>query len=238
MHIVPLEFDANQVRVVERDGQPWFVLADVCRVLGLRQPHRVAARLHEDEKDRHLMTTPGGQQELTIVNESGLYAVILRSDKPVAQAFRKWITNEVLPSLRQTGRYDLTSAPALPDYSQLERLAGLTAQAIETRVSQSEAMLRAELVQTVGSLPATSEQRHEVKRLVREVVGARQWLSLGRCRFPDVYREAWDSCQVGSLDVMNRDQFPKVKAYLEAELLALKTMSQTGLFSEPGSANA
>jgi prophage antirepressor-like protein len=105
--MIQQQFEGKQLRMVERDGQPWFVLADVCAVLDLSSPHKVADRLDEDEKGRNQIPTPGGEQEMTVINESGLYAVILRSDKAQARPFRKWVTNEVLPALRTKGSYTL-----------------------------------------------------------------------------------------------------------------------------------
>lgn len=93
------------VRTVLIDSEPWWVLADVCRVLDLKEPHRVASRLDEDEKGSHLVTTPGGPQEMTIISESGLYKVILRSDKAEAKPFSRWVTHDVLPAIRKTGHY-------------------------------------------------------------------------------------------------------------------------------------
>lgn len=93
------------VRTILIDGEPWWVLADVCRVLDLKEPHRVASRLDKDEKGSHLVTTPGGPQEMTIISESGLYKVILRSDKAEAKPFTRWVTHEVLPAIRKTGSY-------------------------------------------------------------------------------------------------------------------------------------
>lgn len=100
-------YNSNEVRTVERNGEPWFVLKDVCEVLGMdsTQLKKVADRLEEDEKGRTQITTPGGAQESWIINESGLYNVILRSDKPEAKPFRKWVTSEVLPSIRKNGGY-------------------------------------------------------------------------------------------------------------------------------------
>lgn len=95
------------VRMVMQGDEPWWVLADVCRALGLERTDSVARRLDPDEKGTHLVSTPGGPQEMTIINESGLYSVILRSDKPEAKAFKRWVTHEVLPSIRRTGRYEL-----------------------------------------------------------------------------------------------------------------------------------
>lgn len=98
-------YGGEQLRTVQRPDGLWWVLRDVCQVLGLAEPHRVASRLDDDEKGRTQMTTPGGTQEVTIINEPGLYAVILRSDKPEAKAFKRWVTHEVLPSIRRTGAY-------------------------------------------------------------------------------------------------------------------------------------
>jgi prophage antirepressor-like protein len=95
----------GKVRTIQIAGQPWFVLKDVCNVLGLGSPHKVAERLDEDEKGRSSIPTLGGAQEMGVINESGIYAVILRSDKPNARAFRKWITSDVLPTIRKHGAY-------------------------------------------------------------------------------------------------------------------------------------
>ena len=81
------------------------MLKDVCEILGLGSPHKVFERLDEDEKGRNLIPTLGGGQEMTVINESGLYNVILRSDKPEAKPFRRWVTSEVLPSIRRHGAY-------------------------------------------------------------------------------------------------------------------------------------
>lgn len=100
-------YQDKQVRTVEKDGEPWWVLKDVCEVLEMdtTQLKKVADRLEPDEKGRNLILTPGGKQETWIINESGLYNVILRSDKPQAKPFRKWVTSEVLPAIRKHGGY-------------------------------------------------------------------------------------------------------------------------------------
>lgn len=98
-------YSGAEVRTVRKDGTPWFVLKDVCQVLDLGSPHKVAERLDPDEKGRNLIPTPGGSQETTVISESGLYNVILRSDKPEAKPFRKWVTAEVLPAIRRSGGY-------------------------------------------------------------------------------------------------------------------------------------
>ena len=100
------QYQDQPVRTVQRDGEPWFVLKDVCAVLGLESAHKVAERLDGDERNQiPLIDSLGRRQETTVINESGLYNVILRSDKPEARPFRKWVTGEVLPSIRKTGGY-------------------------------------------------------------------------------------------------------------------------------------
>lgn len=100
------KYENNDVRTVEMNGEPWFVLKDVCGVLGLSTPARVAERLDGDEVSQtHFTDSIGRKQETTVINESGLYSVILRSDKPAAKPFRKWVTSEVLPSIRKNGGY-------------------------------------------------------------------------------------------------------------------------------------
>lgn len=96
---------SNEVRTIERKGEYWFVLADVCKILDLQNPTMVAKKLDVDERAKSDL----GLQErnVTIINESGLYSVILRSDKPQAKPFRKWVTSEVLPTIRRTGNYSV-----------------------------------------------------------------------------------------------------------------------------------
>lgn len=96
------KYSGKQVRTLLKDNQPWWVLKDVCDILGLTNPSVVADRLDDDERSKFDL---GRQGEATIINESGLYNVILRSDKPEAKPFRKWVTGEVLPTIRKTGGY-------------------------------------------------------------------------------------------------------------------------------------
>jgi len=98
--------DNFDFRIIDRDGEPWFVLADVCRALEIANPRDAASRLDDDEKDAvGIADTIGRQQSQTIINESGLYSLILSSRKEGAKKFKKWVTSEVLPSIRKTGAY-------------------------------------------------------------------------------------------------------------------------------------
>lgn len=96
----------NNIRVMtDEQGEPLFVLKDVCNALGITNTRNVSARLDEDMKGVRPADTPGGTQQLTVINEVGLYEVIIRSDKPDATQFRRWVTSEVLPSIRKHGMY-------------------------------------------------------------------------------------------------------------------------------------
>lgn len=110
--LVPFTYADAQLRVVMVDGEPWFVLADLCRVLGLDQVSRVKARLDDGVTSITPITDAMGRaQDATIVSEAGMYEVVIRSDKPEAVTFRRWITGTVLPEIRKTGGYN--TAPAL-----------------------------------------------------------------------------------------------------------------------------
>lgn len=100
--IMTFNYEANKVRTIENNAEPWFVLKDVCKVLELSNPTVVAQRLDDDERTKLNL---GRQGEAILINESGLYSVILRSDKPQSKPFRKWVTGEVLPCIRKTGSY-------------------------------------------------------------------------------------------------------------------------------------
>ena len=106
----------GEVRVEEIEGRPWFLAADVCRALEVKNSRDAIARLDEDEKNTVVLTdgTPGNPN-MTIINEAGLYALVLSSRKPEAKAFKRWITHEVLPSIRQHGMYAMDELIENPD---------------------------------------------------------------------------------------------------------------------------
>lgn len=95
----------GSVRTTMINGEPWFVATDVCKALEIKNSRDAMTRLDDDEKDVALTDTLGGAQTSTVVNESGLYALVLGSRKPEAKAFKRWITHEVIPSIRKHGAY-------------------------------------------------------------------------------------------------------------------------------------
>jgi anti-repressor protein len=103
-------YEGKEVRTIQRNGETWWVLKDVCGVLELSNARMIADRLDEDDVSLAYVTdSMGRQQQTNIVNESGLYNVILRSDKPEAKKFKRWVTHEVLPQIRRHGAYITTS---------------------------------------------------------------------------------------------------------------------------------
>ena len=102
--------DFGTIRMIEIDGEPWWVLKDVANALSITDISRLAERLDSDELTRVRLVSGGQNRRMYAVNESGLYAVILRSDKPQAKDFRRWITHDVLPSIRKHGIYIANAA--------------------------------------------------------------------------------------------------------------------------------
>jgi prophage antirepressor-like protein len=98
--------DSINLRIIMRGDEPWFVAADVCAALEIVNSRDALSRLDDDEKGVGSTDTLGGKQEVAIVNESGLYSLILTSRKPEARRFKKWVTAEVLPAIRRTGRFE------------------------------------------------------------------------------------------------------------------------------------
>ena len=142
-------FNTSAVRTLLIDGNPWFVATDLAEILGYRDASNMLRLLDDAESEgTHLVSTPGGVQELSILNESGLYGVILRSNKPEAKAFRKWVTGEVLPAIRKQGFY---KSPEYARITELEREQKSAQHRIED-LDDKAAMLRAELRQAEDKL--------------------------------------------------------------------------------------
>jgi len=165
----PFLFGGVQIRVViDDDGAPWFVAQDVCAVLGLGTEQ--TRRLDEDEKGLRSVQTPSGEQQMVAVNESGLYALVLGSRKPEAKVFKKWVTKEVLPAIRQTGSYAIAPAapvPALPQtFAEALRLAANQQEQIEAQAAQLQAAAPAvEFVERYADSTGTKGFRQVAKLL-------------------------------------------------------------------------
>lgn len=113
-------YENSPIRMIESNGETWWVLKDICKLLSIENHKNITKRLEEDEVGTFELPHPQSKEkklEMLCVNESGLYSVILRSDKPEAKAFRRWITHEILPEIHRTGGYNAISAEILEDSS-------------------------------------------------------------------------------------------------------------------------
>ena len=147
----------GSIRTLNIDGEPWFVASDVCKALGIANNRDAVARLDEDEKGVALTDTLGGVQNLTTVNEPGLYTLVLSSRKPEAKAFKRWITHEVIPSIRKHGGYVagqehmsdeelMAKALLMAQKTIADRDARISALQVEVAVAQPKAAYFDELV--------------------------------------------------------------------------------------------
>ena len=143
--LVSLNFEGEPVRVVTRDGEPWFVAADVCRVLELDNVSMALRVLDPDEKGGNIVDTLGGRQQVSIISEPGLYKLLSRSRKPEAKRFDRWVRHEVLPSIRKNGGYMV----AVPDETPEELMVRALKVAQETVERQ-----RAQLAETLPKADA------------------------------------------------------------------------------------
>lgn len=108
------EYGTSPVRTLTIDGDPWFVARDVCNVFGLVNVARSLSRLPDEYRQHRTVNTLGGPQSVSVISEPGVYLLAFSSRKPQAEAFTNWVTNEVLPSIRKTGKYRLPTAEPEP----------------------------------------------------------------------------------------------------------------------------
>lgn len=148
-NITPFSYEDHEVRVLDVNGEPWFVLADLCKVLGLANPAVVAKRLDKADVCQTYISSGGQRRAMTIVAEPGLYDVVVRSDSPAAKPFRRWVTHEVLPAIRRTGIYAVDPQPQL---SGKELLAAAVLEAAET-IRQHEATIAQQAKELEAAAP-------------------------------------------------------------------------------------
>ena len=156
MSLSVFKFDSLEVRTVTgEDGQPWFVAADVCAALDVGNVSMAVSRLDEDEKGISSVDTLGGAQEQAVINESGLYSLILTSRKAEAKRFKKWVTSEVLPSIRKTGAYSAAPAhnPVAQGLESLEVLARFLNVAPSGKITMARAYLTHAAPNLLPALP-------------------------------------------------------------------------------------
>lgn len=114
-------FNQNQIQVINKDGEAWFIASEVAAMLGYRDSYNMTRILDNDEKGTHNVSTLGGNQDVSVINESGFYHAAFKSRKPEVKPFRKWVTSEVLPTIRKTGGYQVGQKTTADDRTGLRQ---------------------------------------------------------------------------------------------------------------------
>ena len=210
-------FEKRDVRVVMKGSEPWFVAKDVCEVLEIQNARDTIAKvLDDDEKGVDKIDTLGGLQEMNIITESGLYTLIMRSNKPEAKRFRKWVTSEVLPALRKTGSYSVKKDP------DEERKLEIARQRIALQEKNANARL-AKIMQRMVEHPAyelTTESKRILAHEITHLTTGREHLEM----LPDAGTRFYSAKQIGDeAGVSNRR--------------VMKTAREMGLVAPEGQGN-
>ena len=186
-------FEKRDVRVVMKGSEPWWVAKDVCEVLELSNPSEALKGLDDDERGSLRIsegTSPaGGNPNMNIISESGLYTLIMRSNKPEAKRFRKWVTSEVLPALRKTGSYSVKKAP------DEERKLEIARQRIALQEKNANARL-AKIMQRMVEHPAyelTTESKRILAHEITHLTTGREHLEM----LPDAGTRFYSAKQIG-----------------------------------------
>ena len=184
-------FNSSEIRVVKDEGgEPWFIAKDVCDVLGLSNITEALRNLDGDELNSEILNSGNQGREMKLVSESGLYALVIRSNKPNAKKFRKWITSEVLPSIRKTGGYVAATGTESPEelyaramsslHAALERQKEITAAQAKQIEMDKPKVVFAESIEVAK----TSILVGEMAKLIKQSTG----IDIGQNRFFDYLR--------------------------------------------------
>lgn len=158
----------GELRTVEMNGEPWMVGKDVATALGYKNPRDAIAR-HVDAEDKGVVKhdTPSGEQEMVIINESGLYSLVLSSKMPGAKRFRRWVTNEVLPSIRKTGGY-IAGQESMSDSELMAKALLVAKRQIDAKTAQIEEMTPKAVFADAVAASKTSILIGELAKILRQ----------------------------------------------------------------------
>lgn len=163
------------VRVVKVNDEPWWVATDVCRAIDLNNTKMAVGRLEDDEKGVTTVDTLGGPQEVTIISESGLYSLILTSRQEKAKQFKKWVTSEVLPSIRKRGKYEVNQPrPEIQAMIDSDPITATLHQLILTRREHFELLARQEaMALEIASATSTANDARAIAKNTQDQVNGR-----------------------------------------------------------------
>ena len=205
----------GQIRTVEIEGEPWLVGKDVAEALGYTNPRKALAD-HVDEEDKGVTKcyTPGGEQEMTIINESGLYSLVLSSKLPGAKRFRRWVTSEVLPTLRRQGTYTMQAPKSAMELLRLQSKAMFE---LDERVNALEDKLENQM--TIDHGQQRQLQRavgDRVMERVATVIPARMVRERKPYFFKAIYHDLKNRFGVPSYRDIRPADYMSAMAYIEA----------------------
>ncbi len=152
-------FQETEVRVISIENEPWFVAKDLCDVLELSEVSNTLKRLDDDEKLTRALFVSGQTRDISIVSESGMYNLVLKSRKPQAKAFQKWITSEVLPSIRKTGQYSIAQEQKIEPQKITDKTIEVHSQAIQQFSDSGDLQLAQLLKSRLGNLVLAEQQQ-------------------------------------------------------------------------------
>lgn len=161
---------SSPVRVVDVGGDPWFVATDICAALELNNTSMAVSGLDDDERGVSEVDTRGGKQSVTVISESGLYSLVLRSRKPEAKQFKRWITHDVLPAIRKTGSYSV----ALPDFGDPAAAARAWADEVDAKRTAQIALEQAKPAVEFVAKYAEAASGNKTFRQVCKLLGANE----------------------------------------------------------------
>lgn len=174
----------GEIRVTIKNGEPWFVVNDACRILEISNPRDALARLDDDEKDDVGLTDAIGRiQKTNVVNEPGLYSLVLGSRKPEAKEFKRWLTHEVIPSIRKTGTYSINPAP-----KEDAQLARAKAMLLNARTRAANAWIK------LGASFGTPESKQVAHTYAANTLAGKEILAL-----PKVERKSFTATEIGNM---------------------------------------
>lgn len=215
-------YQEQQVRTVLKDNQPWFVAKDVCEILEIKNSRDAVSRLDDDEKGVDSIDTLGGKQNMILVNEPGLYSLIIGSKKQEAKSFKRWIIHDVIPSIRQTGRYSTDNIVPLNDKQSLVALMKLSA--ITAEETEELKLVTTEHSNKLQELENKVEKQitldHGEQRRLQKVVAHKVYELESdpeqRPRlFKEIYREIKDRFGVASYKDVKRQELQSAIRYVE-----------------------
>lgn len=217
----------GQIRTVEIEGEPWLVGKDVAEALGYTNPRKALAdHVDEDDKGVTKCYTPGGEQEMTIINESGLYSLVLSSKLPGAKRFRRWVTSEVLPTLRRQGTYTMQPPKSAMELLRLQSKAMFE---LDERVNALEDKLENQM--TIDHGQQRQLQRavgDRVMERVATVLPARMVRERKPYFFKAIYHDLKNRFGVPSYRDIKPSDYMSAMAYIEAWVEPAELRSEHG----------